>query len=88
MKPSKKPSRKDLLIALNRAQTLFGRIPSATQDQNRNRASDLDKLVRAGMDLCMAALGEDSPTDKMLPKHPPLRIEIERVDKLKLGLDA
>jgi len=83
--PSRRPSRRDLLIALNRAQALFGRLPEAAQDRNQNRANDLERIGTTGLWLCIAALKRDDPADEALPRDPSLRAEVLRVDAFKLG---
>ncbi len=58
-----RPSRLDLLTALSRAQTLFGKVQAAANDRNPNRAEDIKRLTQEGFDLCLSAREFDPPTD-------------------------
>jgi hypothetical protein len=63
----KRPTRRDLLVVIARCQNLFGQVAAVTSDRNPNRAADIERVWRAGFDLCVEAQSHDEPVDDARP---------------------
>ena len=63
----RKPTRRDLLIVINRLQGLVGSIGGTAGDRNPNRAAQLDALQDVALNLCIEALSQDPPVEPSGP---------------------
>jgi hypothetical protein len=59
---SKRPSRSDLLGAIDSLQGLIGMAMGANGDRNPNRKAKVDDLLHRAHDLCVEARSGDPPT--------------------------
>lgn len=67
----RKPTRRDLLIVIGRLQNLFGSVGTAASDQNPNRAHQLQKIAKRGLNVAVEALEQDDPVTPSGPWSDP-----------------
>lgn len=63
----RKPTRRDLLVVIDRVRGIIGTADARNNDRNPNRYADVRGALGEAMQLCMDVSGEDPP---MSPSGP------------------